>query len=137
MVESGSGARPAVLLIVDDEPDILETLKELVESTMPEARVRTASSGAEGLALLANGCADGVVSDFRMPGMDGVEFLRRARELCPGMITYILTAYATEDLLDRAVREAAVAGVLSKTGDPERLARDLAGILEAVRPRAA
>ena len=67
------------LLLVDDEDGILSSLKRLLRR---EAyRVVTANGGVAGLDQLARGRVDVIVSDQRMPGMSGVDFLRRAKDL--------------------------------------------------------
>jgi CheY-like chemotaxis protein len=71
--------RKQVLLIVDDEPDILESLESLLADYLPGVRVLTASSGAKGMVIARANVLDMVLSDFRMAKMDGIEFLRQAR----------------------------------------------------------
>ncbi|MEW6218811.1 MAG: response regulator [Thermodesulfobacteriota bacterium] len=81
------------ILFVDDEKNILRTLQRLF---MDEPyRILLANSGPEGLALLEQGERPAViVSDQRMPGMGGVEFLTKAQALAPDSIRMVLTGYA-------------------------------------------
>jgi len=72
--------RPASVLVVDDEPRALETLRRTLED---EFEIFTAGSGDEGLALMEQQAVQVVVSDQRMPGMSGVEFLRAVRGRWP------------------------------------------------------
>jgi response regulator RpfG family c-di-GMP phosphodiesterase len=80
------------LLLVDDEPNILSALKRLFR---PHGyRVLTAGSGQEGLELLAGEPVDLVISDMRMPSMDGAQFLAKVREGWPAIVRILLTGYS-------------------------------------------
>jgi len=82
-----------VLLVVDDEPNILKTIRRLFLDE--EYDIRTAGSGKEALELLAEGLVPTVIiSDQRMPGMSGAEFLAEARKKVPDSIRIVLTGYA-------------------------------------------
>ena len=85
-------APPPTLLFVDDEPGILSSLKRLFR---PHGfRILTAGSGAEGLQLLEHEAVDLIVSDMRMPEMDGAKFLEAVRARWPDIIRILLTGYA-------------------------------------------
>lgn len=85
--------QPPQILFVDDEKNILAALNRLMMED--ECQVHTASSGEEGLEVLRReqGIAL-IVSDQRMPGMNGARFLELAREIAPEAIRFILTGYA-------------------------------------------
>lgn len=68
------------VLCVDDEPDILEQAKIFLEKEVDGLDVETATSAGEALNLLEEKDFDAVVSDYRMPEMDGLEFLEVVRE---------------------------------------------------------
>ncbi len=81
------------LLFVDDEENILRALCRLLEDE--EYEIATAGSGAAGLeALVGHPDTAVIVSDQRMPGMTGVEFLERSKEVAPGAVRILLTGYA-------------------------------------------
>ena len=122
-------ARAPAILLVDDEPDILDSLQLLLGRSSLAPRVLTASSGAEGLQVLGREPVDLVVSDFKMPGMDGIQFLVAARELRPGVHRVLFTAYADAELARRAQAEAGLTAFLSKTMDPRELLRTLESLL--------
>ena len=82
------------VLLVDDEQDFVESLSERLELRNLEAE--EAYSGEEALAALAKGAPDVMVLDLRMPGIDGMEVLRRTRELHPDLRVIILTGHGTE-----------------------------------------
>lgn len=117
--------RPWVILLVDDEEDILETYQTLLESSIPQAKVLTAASGRQGLDLLEGERIDLIIADFKMPGMDGIEFLYQARRRFPHVPRLMFTAYATEELARRAFVETFVGAVLAKTMDPDRLVAEV------------
>ncbi len=80
------------LLFVDDEPFILSSLKRLFRPL--GYRVIAAESGAQGLEILDQEKVDLVVSDMRMPEMDGAQFLEQARAKAPDAVRILLTGYA-------------------------------------------
>ncbi|MHB1262660.1 MAG: response regulator [Thermoplasmatota archaeon] len=122
--------RPWVLLLVDDEPDILASMKTLLESSISSLKVITAPSGRIGLELLERERIDLVVSDFKMPGMDGIEFLYQCRRHHPNIPRVMLTAFGNEDLARRAVVDAFVGSFLSKGADPETLVDGVTRLLD-------
>src|SRR6185437_3367023 len=91
------------ILIVDDERPILLTLAANLE--LDDFEVATAESGAAALELLARETFDLVLSDVRMPGMNGVELFRRIRQLRPDCPVVLMTGFAIEGLVYDAVAE--------------------------------
>jgi DNA-binding NtrC family response regulator len=85
------------VLIVDDQPDMLTLLTRILVKKCGY-EVRQAGSGDQGLEILTFWRPDVVLTDIKMPGIDGVEFFRRIKELDPTMTTIIMTGYATVDL---------------------------------------
>ena len=93
------------VLVVDDEPDILEALVLMWTYEQPGFRIRTALSGKLALEAIAAEAPDLVLSDHKMPGMDGVELLRRVRELLPKVPMILMTAHLDSDVARRAKEE--------------------------------
>jgi response regulator RpfG family c-di-GMP phosphodiesterase len=90
---SAPAASPAAtLLLVDDEPSILSALRRLFRQQ--GYRTLTAEGGEAGLELARNESIDLVISDMRMPGMDGAQFLQRMRQHKPDTVRILLTGYA-------------------------------------------
>ena len=80
MTHVGNSSVKATILIVDDSPEIQRYLRALLE--LDSYKVETANSGNEALHSLRNACGpDVVLLDLQMPGMDGLETLRRMKEL--------------------------------------------------------
>lgn len=115
--------RPSVesILIVDDEPDILESLSDVFALHLPGVKVLTAASGKEALAVLAKESVGLVISDYKMPGMDGLEFLTKAREVAPGAPRILITAYPELNVAVRAINEAQIQNFLTKPITPQAL----------------
>ncbi len=106
--------RPFRVLIVDDEPELTEALADVLE--LKGIEVATADNGAQALERLRSEPFDCVLMDIMMPGMNGVETLRRAREIVPGIIVILMTAYTVDDLMEEAEREGAFS-ILTKPID--------------------
>lgn len=89
---SGTETAPSTLLLVDDEPSILSALRRLFR---PQGyRILMADSGAAALDIAEAEPVDLVISDMRMPHMDGAQFLQRMRGLQPDAVRILLTGYA-------------------------------------------
>jgi diguanylate cyclase (GGDEF)-like protein len=107
------------LLLVDDEPSILSSLKRLLRNE--GYRILTANSGSEGLKVLAEHAVDVIVSDQRMPGMTGVEFLRTVRQLHPDTVRIVLSGFTELQTVTDAVNAGAIYKFLTKPWDDEQL----------------
>jgi EAL domain-containing protein (putative c-di-GMP-specific phosphodiesterase class I)/FixJ family two-component response regulator len=118
-VRRPAGGRERTLLLVDDEENILAALKRLLRRD--GYRIVTASSAEQGLLRLAEQEVDVIVSDQRMPGMTGVEFLHRAKDLYPNTLRLVLSGYTELQSIIDAVNEGAIYKFLTKPWDDERL----------------
>jgi len=107
------------ILLVDDEPLVTTTLKRVLRKEPYD--IYTANSGAEALQLLMRKSADVIVSDERMPGMSGSEFLAIARQHYPDTARIILTGHASLEAAIRAVNEGAICRFLTKPCDENDL----------------
>jgi diguanylate cyclase (GGDEF)-like protein len=115
----GRPAKARTLLLVDDEESIVLALKRLLRRE--GYRILSASSGAEGLDLLAKNDVDVIVSDQRMPHMTGEEFLRRTKELYPDTVRMVLSGYADMQSITNAINRGAIYKFLSKPWDDQSL----------------
>jgi response regulator RpfG family c-di-GMP phosphodiesterase len=112
-------SRPSRLLIVDDEPFVLSALTRLLRRDGYE--VITAAGPRRGIELLQEEEVGVIISDYRMPEMDGVEFLRRVRDVVPDAIRIILSGYAETHAILSAVNNGGIHKYLTKPWNDEQL----------------
>ena len=91
-----AAASPQRILVVDDEPDIAESFTDLLHSFLPDVQVDQAYNGEDALQQLRKEHVDLIVTDFMMPGMNGVQLLREAARLSPGTPNILVTAYGAD-----------------------------------------
>ncbi|NOY12691.1 MAG: response regulator [Deltaproteobacteria bacterium] len=109
------------LLLVDDEVNITRALRRLLMEA-EQYEVFIANSGRDGIALLREEADIGVIiSDQRMPGMTGVEFLAHARDLVPDAVRILLTGYADIEASIAAINQGAVFRYLTKPWKDDEL----------------
>lgn len=110
--QTDGSAIPATLLFVDDETNILAALKRLFRPF--GYRIFTAESGAAGLEIMAKEKVDLVVSDMRMPEMNGAQFLEQVRQKWPDAVRILLTGYADIGSTIDAINKGQIYRYLSK-----------------------
>ena len=115
------------ILVVDDEKNIRLALSMSLEKL--EIPVETAASGEEALDKLAQGDYGLMLLDLRMPGLDGMEVLRRVSEELPDLKVIIITAYGSIDLAVEAMKLGAV-DFLQKPFDANQVREMVRRILE-------
>ncbi len=119
------------VLFVDDEPAVLDGYRRLLGR---ELSMDTAVGGALGLAAIADSGPYGiVVSDMRMPQMDGPRFLARVRDVAPATVRIALTGYADIDTAIAAVNEGNIFRFLTKPCSRENLLKAINSGLEQHR----
>src|SRR5213080_4744372 len=92
------------VLIVDDDAALLQALPEALRLRMREVTVDTADSAAAALDRIAARDYDAIVTDIKMPGMDGLGLLAEIRTRRPDTPTLVITAYGENDLIVGALR---------------------------------
>lgn len=117
------------ILFVDDERSILRSIERLFFDCDYELFV--AESGEEGLKIMDDNPVDIVVSDMRMPGMDGHQFLKRVKELYPATTRLILSGYADEKEILNSLIDGSSSVYLFKPWDGEELVNKIERIFEA------
>ncbi|MDE2342126.1 MAG: EAL domain-containing protein [Betaproteobacteria bacterium] len=119
-ISKGSLKTPQrVILVVDDEPNIVTALKRLLRHD--GYQIISASNGAEALELIAINSVQVIISDQRMPGMTGVEFLHRVKEIYPDTIRIVLSGYTELKSVTEAINEGAIYKFLTKPWEDEQL----------------
>jgi len=111
-----SGSRTErTLLLIDDDLSALRVLEQMLDNE--GYRILSASCAEDGLELLAVNLVGVVVCDHRMPGMKGIELLRRIKEIHPDTVRILHSGYADQEMVIEAVNLGAVYKVLSKPLD--------------------
>jgi len=107
------------ILFVDDDPNILDGLRRMLRPMRQEWEMTFASSGSEALAVLEEMVIDVIVSDMKMPGMDGAQLFEIVRHSHPGIVRIILSGYSEKEMVMRSV--GSCHQYLSKPCEPEAL----------------
>ena len=114
------------ILIVDDEPDFLEVMRTRLEAN--DYEVTTAATGEDALKYVKDNKPDAVLLDILMPGIDGLEVLRRIRKMDESLPVYIITAFSTDERF-KAANKLGASGFIVKTDD---LAKEVDNITSAL-----
>ncbi len=107
------------ILCVDDERNVLKSLIRLFLDC--EYTILTATSGKEGLNLLEKEDAQIIISDYRMPVMNGAEFLKEVFQLYPKTVRIVLSGYADADSILSAINEGHIYKFIPKPWDDNEL----------------
>jgi signal transduction histidine kinase/CheY-like chemotaxis protein len=116
------------VLCVDDEKDNLRIFELTFRR---DFKILTASSAQEGLELLSQYPVAVVLSDQKMPGIEGVEFLRRVRELDPRVIRILVTAYGDAQILGDAINDGNIYRYIAKPWEPDDMRLTIQRAIEA------
>jgi len=122
---------PSSVLVVDDEPVVPQLFSRLLSEK--GLRTRTASSAEEALKLLEEGGIACVLADKNMPGMDGIEMLRRMREAQPHCAFIVMTGYASTESAIEALRLGAVDYLQKPFEDLDVVAQRIEDAIQQVR----
>ena len=106
------------ILVVDDNPSMARSLGDILD--IKGFEVQTAGSGAEALMILRDHPVDILLTDVKMPDMNGVVLYRETRKNHPSITTILMTAYAANDLIEQGMNEG-IKTVLTKPVDIEFL----------------
>ena len=115
----GAAAPPRRLLLLDDEENVLSSLKRLFRRDGYE--IYAATEATKAFEILAEHPIGVVISDQRMPGMSGTEFLRRVKELYPDTVRIVLSGYTELQAATDAINEGAIYRFLTKPWDDNQL----------------
>ncbi|NRF71818.1 response regulator [Aquincola sp. S2] len=117
--DAASSSSLATVLCVDDEPNILSSLKRVLRGH--GLCVITAGGGAQALSMLEKMPVDLVISDMRMPGMDGAQLLEQVNERWPQIVRILLTGHADMDSTVAAINRGRIFRYLPKPWDEAEL----------------
>jgi len=108
------------LLIADDHAVVRQGIRQILSDAPEMQIVAEASTGLEALELVRNERVDVVILDLSMPGLSGMETVKRIRQDCPNVPILVLSMHPEEQYAVRAIRSGA-AGYLTKDSAPEEL----------------
>jgi DNA-binding NtrC family response regulator len=125
----------ATLLIVDDEPNVLSALRRMCMNraampAIPDPHVVTFTSPHDAIDHVRNRSVDVVISDFRMPEMDGATFLTMVKKLQPDAARLILSAFTDLDGIVRAINDAGIFRFVAKPWSDTDLRASIVQVLE-------
>lgn len=118
------------ILIVDDEPSVRDSLYNWFLEDGFE--VSCAENASKALNMLDNMRFDIILADIKMPGMDGLEMLRRIKQILPDAIVIIITAFATVDTAVQALKDGAF-DYVTKPFDPDDLSHLIRNALKQIK----
>jgi response regulator RpfG family c-di-GMP phosphodiesterase len=116
------------VLFVDDEENILHSLKRLLRKE--GYRMLTANSGSDGLEMLKEHDVHLVVTDQRMPGMSGTEFLAKVKENYPEVIRIVLSGYTDVDAITESINKGNVYKFMLKPWNDQNVKLEIKQALE-------
>jgi response regulator RpfG family c-di-GMP phosphodiesterase len=122
-VETPEEVSTLTLLLLDDVQDILNALKRLLRK---DYTIVTFNEGQEALVYLEENPVDMIMSDMRMPNMDGAEFLTKSRDIQPNAIRLLLTGFSDMDSTIKAINDGGVYTYIGKPWDNQELKVTLA-----------
>lgn len=121
------------ILFIDDEEQVLDTLRRTFRKSEITASFET--DGERALENLGQNSASVIIADMRMPGMDGLEFLGKVKEICPDAILIVLSGYADMDMIMKAVNEKEIWRYITKPWKTEELLLTISNAIELYENR--
>ena len=114
-------------LLIDDDEWIRDSMSLFFEGE--ECSLLALETAEEGIKKLKKEDYDIIIADYRLPGMDGLEFLKQAQESHPNAIRILITAYGSKDVISRAVKMG-VQGLIEKPFTSEIIEKYLSRLIE-------
>lgn len=118
------------ILLVDDEPHVLAALNRVLRARLQkDVCIETFSDPSLALSRVAEAAFEVIMSDYRMPGMTGIEFLQHVRTVQPHAIRMILSASADFETVQKAINDIEVHRFLAKPWSDEEVVQQINGAL--------
>ena len=124
---------PQRILVIDDELDMLMLLRMIIEDNT-DFEVETTNNPSEALKLFTEKDYNLVISDLKMPGMDGIELFDELREIKPDIPVIIMTAYGSLETSEDAMKKG-VADFITKPFRKDSILFTISRVLELARMR--
>jgi len=121
------------ILVIDDELDMLMLIRMIIEDST-DYEVETTNNPSEGLKMLAEKDYDLVITDLKMPGMDGLEVSEELWKIRPDIPVIIITAYGSPEAADEALKKG-VADFITKPFRKDTMVFTMNRVLELARVR--
>jgi DNA-binding NtrC family response regulator len=118
------------ILIVDDDDSLAESVQTLLERQIPRSNVLRAGSAEAATQIMGTQHVDVLLSDFQIAGVDGVDFLKKARQGNEDLRCILMTGYPAVGLAVRAQREAQVDAMAVKPFDAKQIVGLVRGVLK-------
>lgn len=109
------------VLLVDDDPDILDSLKMVLEHAVEDVHVHTAPSGAAALEILRDTRVQLIITDYQMPGMTGAEFLAQADAIARETPRIMISAFSEATVREDVEKRTRVDLIMGKPMDVDEL----------------
>ena len=122
---------PETILVIDDELDMLALLRMIIEDNT-DYGVETTNNPSEGLKMIIQEDYDLVISDLKMPGMDGIELFDEVKEIKPDLPMIIITAYGSLETAEEAMKKG-VADFITKPFRKDNILFTINRVLELAR----
>jgi DNA-binding NtrC family response regulator len=122
---------PERILVVDDELDMLTLLRMMIEDST-NYEVETTNNASEAVKILSEKDIDLVISDLKMPGMDGMELFDEIKDIKPDIPVIIITAYGSLEIADEAMKKG-VADFITKPFRKDNILFTINRVLELAR----
>lgn len=113
------------ILITDDHPVVLAGIRQIVETTLPESRIRQTATSDEALAIIEAGMVDILIADLELNGESGIRLIHRVHDIQPNVKVLVYTMHE-EVWVVRQLLEADPDGIVLKADDTEELERAIA-----------